>query len=269
MFAWSMQKLSRGRFTLGLGSQVKAHIMRRYGVKNYVPAGTWMREYVQAVRAFWDCWQNGTKLDFKGDIYEINLMVPQFNPGPIAMPSIPIHLAGLNPFMAQIAGEVADELGPHPICTRSYIEEVMLPALAKGANKVGRNPGDVKISMRSLIACGPNEETLTKRVESVRARVSFYASTPSYRAVFEHHGLGDLATELSALSRAQRWDEMPHLISDDILNKFAVIGTYDQIVERMRERASGLATSAEFSIPITCDEDCERLADLIKQLKPL
>jgi probable F420-dependent oxidoreductase len=269
MFAWSMQKLSRGRFTLGLGSQVKAHIMRRYGVKNYVPAGTWMREYVQAVRAFWDCWQNGTKLDFKGDIYEINLMVPQFNPGPIAMPSIPIHLAGLNPFMAQIAGEVADELGPHPICTRSYIEEVMLPAVAKGANKVGRNPGDVKISMRSLIACGPDEETLAKRVESVRARVSFYASTPSYRAVFEHHGLGDLATELSVLSRAQRWDEMPPLISDDILNKFAVVGTYDQIVERMRERASGLATSAEFSIPTTCDEDYECLADLIKQLKPL
>jgi len=269
MFAWSMQKLSRGRFTLGLGSQVKAHIMRRYGVKNYVPGGTWMREYVQAVRAFWDCWQNGTKLDFKGDIYEINLMVPQFNPGPIAMPSIPIHLAGVNPFMAQIAGEVADEFGPHPICTRSYIEEVLLPAIAKGAKKVGRNPTDIKISMRSLIATGPDEETLAKRVESVRARVSFYASTPGYRTVFEHHGLGDLAADLSILSRAQRWEEMPSLISDDVLKKFAVIGTYDQIVELMRERAGSLATSAEFSIPTTCDEDYERLADLIKQLKPL
>jgi alkanesulfonate monooxygenase SsuD/methylene tetrahydromethanopterin reductase-like flavin-dependent oxidoreductase (luciferase family) len=171
--------------------------------------------------------------------------------------------------MSQIAGEVADELGPHPICTRSYIEEVMLPAVAKGAKKAGRNPADIKISLRSLIATGPDEETLAKRVESVRARVAFYASTPGYRAVFEHHGLADLATELSVLSREQRWDEMPPLISDDVLHKFAVIGTYDTIVERMRARTSGLATSAEFSIPTTCDEDYERLADLIKQLKPL
>lgn len=269
MFAWSMQKLSRGRFTLGLGSQVKAHIKRRYGVKDPAPAGTWMREYVRAVRAFWDCWQNGTKLDFKGDIYEINLMVPQFNPGPIQKPSIPILVAGANPFMAQVAGEVADELGPHPICTRSYIEAVLLPAIAKGARKAGRDPGDIKISMRSLIASGPDEETLAKRIEAVRARVSFYGSTPAYRAVFDHHGLGDLAAELSVLSREQRWEEMPPLISDDLLRKFAVIGTYDEIVDRMRERCGGLATSAEFSIPIVGPGDYERLADLIRQLKQL
>lgn len=269
MFAWSMQKLSRGRFSLGLGSQVRAHIQRRFGIKDTAPAGTWMREYVQAVRAFWNCWQNDVRLDFKGDMYEINLMVPQFNPGPIKHPDIPVLIAAVNPFMSQVAGEVADVLGPHPICTRSYIEEVMLPAAAKGARKAGRDPAKIGVSMRSLIATGPDEATLAGRVEAVRARVAFYASTPGYRAVFAHHGLEDLAKELSVLSRAQRWEEMPPMIDDDLLNKFAVIGTYDEIVERMRERCGGVATAAEFSIPITCDEDRERLGDLVQQLKAL
>lgn len=269
MFAWSMQKLSRGRFSLGLGSQVRAHIQRRFGIKDVTPAGTWMREYVQAVRAFWACWQNGTPLDFKGERYEINLMVPQFDPGPVEHPDIPVMLAAVNPFMSQVAGEVADVLAPHPICTRSYVEHVMLPAAAKGAAKVGRDPSKIGVSMRSLIATGPDEATLAGRIEAVRARVSFYASTPGYRAVFAHHGLEGLAKELSVLSRAQRWEEMPPLIDDDLLHTFAVIGTYDQIVDRMRQRCGGVATGAEFSIPVTCEEDYERLADLVAQLKTL
>jgi probable F420-dependent oxidoreductase len=269
MFAWSMQKLSRGRFSLGLGSQVRAHIQRRFGIKDTAPAGTWMREYVQAVRAFWDCWQNGTPLDFRGERYEINLMVPQFNPGPVEYPDIPVLIAGVNPFMTQVSGEVADVLGPHPICTRAYIEEVMLPAVAKGAARAGRDPAEIGIAMRSLIATGPDEATLADRVEAVRARVAFYASTPGYRAVFEHHGLEALAKDLSVLSREQRWEEMPPLIDDDLLHMFAVIGTYDEIVERMRQRCGGLATSAEFSIPVTCEADYERLGDLVRQLKQL
>jgi len=269
MFAWSMQKLSRGRFGLGLGSQVRAHIQRRFGVKDVAPAGTWMREYVQAVRAFWDCWQNGTPLDFHGERYEINLMVPQFNPGPVDFPDIPVLIAGVNPYMSQVAGEVADILGPHPICSRAYIEEVMVPAAAKGAARAGRDPAEIGIAMRSLIATGPDEATLAERVEAVRARVAFYASTPGYRAVFAHHGLEALAKDLSVLSRGQRWEEMPPLIDDDLLHMFAVIGTYDQIVERMRERCGGLATSAEFSIPVTAEADYERLADLVRQLKQL
>lgn len=269
MFAWSMQKLSRGRFGLGLGSQVRAHIQRRFGVKDAAPAGTWMREYVQAVRAFWDCWQNGTPLDFRGERYEIDLMVPQFNPGPVDDSDIPVHIAAVNPYMSQVVGEVADTLGPHPICTRAYIEEVMLPAVAKGAARAGRDPAEIGVAMRSLIATGPDEATLAERVEAVRARVAFYASTPGYRAVFAHHGLEALARDLSVLSRAQRWEEMPPLIDDDLLHMFAVIGTYDDIVERMRQRCGGLATSAEFSIPVTSDADYERLADLVRQLKQL
>lgn len=267
MFAWSMQKLSQGRFTLGLGSQVRAHIQRRFGVSDWTPAGTWMREYVQAVRAIWDCWQNDARLDFEGEHYRLNLMVPQFNPGPIEKPDIPIHLAALNPFMCQVAGEVADSLGPHPICTRAYIEDVMLPAMRKGAEKAGRNPADIKIAMRSLIATGPDKETLHERAEAVRARVAFYACTPSYRAVFEHHGLGDLAKRLSGLAREQRWEEMPPMISDETLHTFAVVGTFDEFIDRMRQRSAGVADSTEFSIPVTSEPEYERLAGLIKTLQ--
>lgn len=267
MFAWSMQKLSRGRFTLGLGSQVRAHIQRRFGIADWTPAGTWMREYVQAVRALWDCWQNGTPLRFEGTRYRMDLVVPQFNPGPIARPEIPVHLAALNPYMCQVAGEVADSLGPHPICTRAYIEEVMLPAMRKGARKAGRDPAAMRVAMRSLIATGPDEATLAERAQAVRARVAFYASTPGYRPVFEHHGLGDLARRLSELARAQRWEEMPRLISDEILHTFAVVGTFDEIVELMHKRCAGLASSTEFSIPVTSETEYERLVGLIKTLQ--
>ncbi|MFT5446267.1 MAG: putative F420-dependent oxidoreductase [Gammaproteobacteria bacterium] len=269
MYAWSMQELSKGRFSLGLGSQVRAHIQRRFGVSDWTPAGTWMREYVQAVRAYWDCWQYDKPLNFAGERYKLDLMVPQFNPGPLQDPHIPIHLAALNPYMSQVAGEVADSIGPHPICTRSYIEQVMSPALAKGATRAGRDPKAIAVAMRSLIATGPNEESLAPRIEATRGRVSFYASTPSYRPVFEHHGLGDLARQLSVLAREKRWQEMPALISDDILRTFAVIGTFDEIIERMRERCAGLADSTEFSIPVTSEDEFEQLADFIRQLKAL
>jgi probable F420-dependent oxidoreductase len=267
MFAWSMQELSHGRFSLGLGSQVRAHIERRFGVADWSPAGPWMREYVQAVRAYWNCWQHDHPLNFSGRRYKLNLMVPQFNPGPIEHPDIAIHLAALNPYMSQVAGEVADSIGPHPICTRSYIEQVMMPAVQRGAGKAGRDGSQIKVAMRSLIATGPDAQTLAPRIEAARGRVSFYASTPSYRAVFEHHGLGDLARELSALARARRWEEMPALISDDILHTFAVVGTFDEIIERMRTRCAGLADSTEFSIPLTAASEHERLADFIRQIR--
>src|ERR1700742_813643 len=138
MSAWTLSKLSKGRFTLGLGTQVKAHIERRYGLP-WSPAGPWMREYVQAVRAVWDCWQNGTPLDVRGPHYNINLMVPLFNPGPIEQPNIPIHLAAVNQMMCQVAGEVAEGIRPHPVCTPSYIEKVMLPAVRVFAAKAGRS----------------------------------------------------------------------------------------------------------------------------------
>ncbi|MBY0317262.1 MAG: TIGR03617 family F420-dependent LLM class oxidoreductase [Reyranella sp.] len=266
MSAWTLQKLSGGRFTLGLGTQVKAHIERRFGMPAS-PAGPWIREYVGAVRAVWDCWQNGAKLDVKGPHYNINLMVPLFNPGPIEHPDIPIQLAAVNPVMSQIVGEVADGLRPHPVCTPSYIAEVMLPAVRAGAAKAGRSLDGFRVCMKPLVATAATEEELAKKIVDVRARISFYASTPQYRAAFAHHGLGDLADELKLLSRAQRWEEMPQYISDDILHTFVTVGTYDQIARRILDRYSDVVTHCEFSVPVNNAADRERLSDLARAIQ--
>src|SRR6201995_301864 len=151
MSAWTLAKLSKGRFTLGLGTQVKAHIERRYGLA-WSPAGPWMREYVQAVRAIWAHWQTGAPLAIEGPHYNINLMVPLFNPGPIEHPDIPIHIAAVNSVMCQVAGEVAEGIRPHPVCTPSYIEKVMLPAVRAGAAKAGRPLDGFQVCMKPLVA---------------------------------------------------------------------------------------------------------------------
>jgi probable F420-dependent oxidoreductase len=266
MSAWTLQKLSNGRFILGLGTQVKGHIERRYGLKWSSPAA-WMREYIQTVRALWDCWQNGTALNFQGERYKLNLMVPLFTPTPIAHPHIPIQIAAVNPYICQVAGEVADGIRPHPVCTPSYIRHVMLPAVAKGAAKTGRNPKDIAVCMKPFVATAPDEATLRERLQTVRARLAFYGSTPAYRVVFETHGLGDLATELNQLSRQQRWEEMPPLVTDEMIDTFAAVGTYDQIAARIKHRYGGLITHIEFGIPVRNDTERGQLREIIQDLR--
>jgi len=265
MTAWSLQKLSRGRFTLGLGSQVKGHIQRRFGMTWSAP-GPWMREYVQAVRAIWASWQTGAPLDVKSEHYTINLLVPLFTPAPIEHPDIPIHLAAVNPYMCQVAGEVADGVRPHPVCTPKYIEEVMLPAVRKGAAKAGRKLDGFAVSIKPLVATGPNRAALDEAIRNIRARVAFYASTPAYRAAFEAHGLGALATELTGYSRAQRWEEMPKFITDDILHTYATVGTWDDIADRLHARYGRVVTHAEFSIAVASDADKARLMRMVERL---
>jgi probable F420-dependent oxidoreductase len=266
MSAWTLAKLSKGRFTLGLGSQVKAHIERRYGM-TWSPAGPWMREYVTAVRAVWNHWQTGAPLDVKGPHYNINLMVPLFHPGPIEHPDIPIHVAAVNSVMCRMAGEVADGIRLHPVCTPSYIEEVMLPAVRAGADKAGRSLGKFQVCMKPLVAAAATEAELVPKVRDVRARISFYASTPQYRAAFTHHGLGDLADELKLLSRAQRWEEMPGKISDEVLHTYVTVGTYDQIAQKLTARYGKVVTHCEFSIPVKDEADKERLRALAKAIQ--
>ncbi|NOP99415.1 TIGR03617 family F420-dependent LLM class oxidoreductase [Mycolicibacterium fortuitum] len=264
--AWTLQKFSRGRFTLGLGTQVRGHIQRRYGMTWHPPA-PWMREYVQAVRAVWDCWQNGTPLRFSGEHYELSLMVPLFDAGPIDDPMIPIHLASVNKVMCAVAGEVADGIRPHPVCTPSYIEQVMLPAVRRGAQRSDRNLDDFRVCMKPLVASARTEEELADKVRDARARIAFYASTPGYAAAFEHVGLSELATTAQALSKAQRWEELPVLIDDDILNEFVVIGTYDNIGQRIIDRYSEVVTDIEFSIAVRDDDDRTALAAMVQVFK--
>ena len=265
MSAWSIQKLSRGRFTLGLGPQVRAHIERRFGMETS-PAGPWMRDYVGALRAVWDCWQNGRPLDFQSEHYRLNLMVPLFDPGPIEHPEIPIHLAAVNTVMCRVAGEVADGIRPHPVCTPSYIRDVMLPQVRVGAAKAGRSLGDFKVSIKPLLAVAPDEAELRDKIRDARARIAFYASTPGYRAAFVHLGLDALADEAKLLSRAQRWEELPALISDEVLGQFVTIGTYDVIGERLLERYGDIVTNAEFSIPVRNEAERETLGGLVRSL---
>jgi probable F420-dependent oxidoreductase len=265
MSAWSLQKLSRGRFTLGLGSQVKGHVQRRFGM-TWSPPGPWMREYVLAIRAIWAAWQTGAPLDVKGEHYNINLMVPLFTPAPIEHPAIPIHLAAVNPYMCQVAGEVADGIRPHPVCTPKYIEEVMLPSVRKGAAKVSRKLDHFDVCIKPLVATAPTEQTLEKVIGDVRARIAFYASTPAYKATFEKHGFGDLAEELATYSRTKRWNEMPAFITDEVLHTYATVGTWDEIADRLHERYGHIVTHAEFSIPVGSTEDQTKLMKIVERL---
>ena len=266
MSAWTLQKLSRGRFTLGLGRQVRGHIERRYGMA-WSPAGPWMREYVQAVRAVWDCWQNAVPLRFHGVHYDLSLMVPLFDAGPIEHPGIPIHLAAVNAVMCGVAGEVADGIRPHPVCTPSYIREVMLPAVRTGAARAGRSLDGFRVCMKPLVASARTDEELAVKVRDARARIAFYASTPGYRAAFAHLGLGDLATEASRLSKVQDWEALPGLIDDDVLTEFVVVGTHDTVAERLLERFGDVVTDVEFSIAVRDQADRERLAELARVIQ--
>lgn len=264
--AWSLARLSGGRFVLGLGSQVKGHIERRFGFKWQAP-GPWMRDYLRVIRDLWHAWQTGTAVDHRSAHYTINLNVPVFTPAPLDCAPIRIHLAAVNPYMCQVAGELADGLRVHPICSPHYLGEVILPNLRKGAARAGRTLDGFEIAVKPLVATAPDERTLAAKVEEIRGRIAFYGSTPAYAAALTAHGLGDLAQRLNDCSRAQRWADMPKLIGDDVLHQYAVVGTYDVIVERLRARYAGLASSLEFSIPVRSDADAETLRTMVHGLK--
>ncbi len=266
MTAWTLQRGAPGRFALGLGTQVKGHIQRRYGMAWSAP-GPWIEEYVAAVRAVWDCWQSGTELDFHGDHYDLTLMNPLFDPGPIDDPDIPIHLAAVNPHMARVGGRIADAVRPHPICTRRYLEEVLGPAVERGGAEAGKAPASVEICASPLIVTAATEDELARKVSAVRSRVAFYASTRTYRAVFDLHGWGDVAERLSVLSRAGRWDEMEDHVSDDMVETIAVVGTHDTIAAAVRDRYAGICSRVEFSIPAESPGDREALTGMIAEIQ--
>jgi len=265
MSAWTIQKMAQGRFCLGLGPQVRGHIRRRYGMEWHTP-GPWMRDYIGAVRAIWDCWQNATTLDYQSQHYNLNLMVPLFDPGPIDHPDIPIVIAAVGPKMCAIGGEVANGIRPHPVCTPQYITDVMMPGVREGAARSGRSLDGFEIAMKPLVATAPTDEILATRIRDARARIAFYCSTPAYRKAFDIHGLTDLAEEMAVLSKAGRWEEMPDRINDDVLEKYVTIGTHDEIADRLVARFENIVTSVEFSIAVGADDDRDRLGALVERL---
>jgi len=250
-----LQTLSGGRFALGLGSQVRAHITRRYSMPWSHPAPR-MRELVLAVRAIWDAWNTpGATLDFSGDYYTHTLMTPFFDPGPNPFGPPRIVLAAVGPLMTEVAGEVADGLLVHSFTTERYLREVTLPALALGAERAGRGPRSVEVGVPAFVVTGRDEEEMAAAGAEVRRQIAFYASTPAYRPVLDLHGWGDLHPEAHRLSRQGAWEEMGRLVDDEMLNTFAVVGPLEDVPRLVEERFGGLADRFSFSRPDLVDDD--------------
>lgn len=241
--AWDLAGASGGRFILGLGTQVKAHIERRFGmIWPGSPVGL-LREQIEVVRAFWRTFQTGERLNQRGEYYKLTLMTPFFNPGPIRTPDIPIFIAGVNTGLARLAGEAANGFHVHPFHTPRYLDEVLLPAITAGAEKSQRPRSAVQVSVTAFVGTNPFE------TEYARQQVAFYASTPSYRPVMALHGWAEQAEALSALAARGGWAEMPALITDDMLSAFAVVADEADLPAALMERYAGLADRLTLYIP--------------------
>jgi probable F420-dependent oxidoreductase len=261
---YDLQVASRGRFILGLGSQVRPHILNRYSSVWSKPARR-MRELVLAVRAIWRAWQDGTPLRFEGEFYRHTLMTPAFDPGPNAFGFARIFLAGVQPRMLEVAGEVADGFFVHPFHSARSLREHVLPALERGLVRSGRDRGDIEVIAVTLIACGDTDQELEVNREVVRKQLAFYGSTPAYRPTLECHGWGDLQPELNALSKRGLWDEMAALISDEMLETIAVVGARASVARAVAERADGVVDAV--SIENTRNPDALHFADVVGEMK--
>jgi probable F420-dependent oxidoreductase len=246
--AWDLSQASGGRFILGLGTQVRAHIERRFGAAWPDSAVGLLREQIGALRAFWRTWQHGEPLNFRGRYYKLTLMTPFFNPGPIEHPEIPIYIAGVNTGLAGLAGEAADGFVVHPFHSPRYLQEVLLPAIEAGASGSDREPGSVAIFVTAFALTRPEER------EYVRQQLAFYASTPSYRAVMALHGWQEAAEALSGLASRRRWEEMPALISDEMLATFATVADPAALGQALLDRYQGLADHLSLYLPFVPGE---------------
>jgi probable F420-dependent oxidoreductase len=251
--AWDLQAASGGRFVLGLGSQIKPHITRRFSMPWSHPAAR-MREVILAIRAIWACWNDGTKLDFRGEFYTHTLMTPFFNPGPNPHGDARIFLAGVGERMTEVAGEVADGFICHGFTTRRYLEEITLPSLEKGRAKAGKTMEGFEMTGPMFVVTGRDEDGIAKAASGVRGQIAFYGSTPAYRRVLELHGWGDLQDELNRLSKEGRWGEMGTLIDDEVLHEFAVVAPLDQVAGALVRRWGGVLDRISFYTPYSSDQ---------------
>ena len=251
--AWDLQRFSKGRFALGLGSQIRKHNEERFSTKWSAPVPR-MREYVQTLRAIWDSWQHGTKPTFAGEHYRYTYTTPFFNPGPIEHPRIAVAISAVNPAMCRLAGEVCDGVRLHNFCTRKYLDGVIVPNIARGAAKGGRSADAIELAGGGFIATGPDDQAVQRQFENVRRQIAFYGSTPSYFGVLEIHGWGELGETLNRLSRAGKWQDMAAAVPDDVVHACAAVGRYDEIVARIRERFRGVRRIA---FPTPSDEPRE------------
>jgi len=245
--AWDLQRFARGRFHLGLGTQVRAHIQRRFSTRWEAPVAR-LRDYIQALRAIWQAWQQRTRLNYRGRFYTFTLMTDFFDPGPNEHPHIPISIAGVNRGLVRLAGELADGFHVHPLHSPVYLRKVLLPALEEGLRAAGRTRSHVRLASTVFVITGTGAARARLR-EEVRRQIAFYASTPTYRVVLEVHGWAEVGERLSQLAARQQWDAMPALISDEMLAAFALEADWDDLGPALRARYHGLLDQIALYLP--------------------
>jgi len=243
---WDLQNLSEGRFVLGLGSQIKPHITKRFSMEWSKPAAR-MREMVLAIRAIWESWQESTKLEFRGDFYTHTLMTPFFDPGPNPHGLPKIMIAAVGPLMTQVAGEVCDGLFAHPFTTPEFVKDVTIPAIETGREKSGRSADGFELMVPAFVVTGSDDEEMDKVRKAVAGQISFYGSTPAYKPVLDHHDLGDLQPELNRLSKTGSWGEMAKMIDDEVLNVFAVVAEPKDVASGLIARYGETAQRISFN----------------------
>ena len=246
--AWDLQANSNGRFVLGLGSQVKGHNERRFGIP-WSPPAPRLRDYVRALRAVWRCWERGDKLDYQGEHYKLTLMTPDFSPEPTGLPMVPVTIAAVGEAMLRVAGEVCDGVRLHPLCSRRYVEEVALPRIAEGMRRSRRRRENFDVFGGGFVVTGPDAKAVAEGMEWARKRIAFYGSTHSYRPILTLHGLDELGAKLHAMSTQGRWNEMAAEVPDDVVQIFAACGTYADIAPAIENRFGGLADAVELNFP--------------------
>ena len=259
--SWDLAQASQSRFILGLGTQVKAHIERRFGVPWPDSPLQKFRELIHAIRSFWNAWQQGDRLNFRGEYFNLSLMSPFFTPGPIEDPDIPIYIAGVNKGLCRLAGEAADGFHVHPYHSLQYIQQIVLPSIQEGLNRSGREREAICISVTALVASDDSER------EFIRSQIAFYASTPTYRPVMELHGWGEVADQLGLLSRRGQWGEMKDWITDEMLDTFATVASPGELAEAMKERYVGLADRLTLYLPFFPGERDPFWQTMIREMK--
>jgi probable F420-dependent oxidoreductase len=245
---WDLQLNSRGRFCLGLGTQVKGHNERRFSVSWTSPVPR-LREYVESLRAIWRCWEQRTPLLYEGEHYRFTLMTPEFSPPPSGLPPIPIAIAAVGPDMMRLAGRVCDGVRLHGFCTRRYLEEVALPQVHAGLARGGRSRESFEVWGGGFVATGKDDAAVAKMMDWVRYRIGFYGSTRTYAGVLSLHGLDDLAAKLHRMSKEGKWSEMAAQVPDDVVREFAAVGTYDRIAGEIEKRFGGLSDAIALAFP--------------------
>ncbi len=266
--AWDLQRYSGGRFVLGLGTQVKGHNERRYSTPWPAPPGPRLREYILCLRAIFNTFQTNERPNFKGDWYQFTLISPFFNPGPNPN-SIPIYISAVNKYNCRLVGEVCDGIRMHPFNTPKYTREVIIPSIEEGAKKAGRKLSDIDVVGGGFLVTGKNEEEVERAKAPFKQQIAFYGSTRSYHPVLECHGWSDVGMRLYRLSMEGKWAEMANEITDEMLNEFAVVGTYDEIVPKIKERYAGVVNTLGFGYSTITAEQEERLRWIIQELKKL